>query len=234
MNTKESTISEVGDDASGEPALANGNVTGSDAASETNRLTETPGDADTVLMTRERKSRPTPHDLGKAVCDAYSAAVGGRAFNGDPLPTWEEMCNDEKKAHLVKAWVAAAGGVHNALILDAVFAPLEDEPTYRESEIPFAVAERIVKARMVAEVEKMDWNLPDLRLQAEKRMGNVELEWSACGPTYSRTPSAPTIKAAIALIESKEQFLAKQIAAAKKKRDEADAEIARLEGGSNV
>lgn len=34
--------------------------------------------------------------------DAYKKAVGGRAFNGDPLPDWDEMANDQSKS--VQAW----------------------------------------------------------------------------------------------------------------------------------
>lgn len=57
------------------------------------------------------KSKPTNHGLGQTAWDAYAKSVGGKAFNGDLLPTWEEMKNDPKKAHLVNAWIASAAAV---------------------------------------------------------------------------------------------------------------------------
>lgn len=45
--------------------------------------------------------------LGKAAWDAYAKAVGGKAFNGDVLPTWEAMQLDAKKQQLVAGWMAA-------------------------------------------------------------------------------------------------------------------------------
>lgn len=56
--------------------------------------------------------------LGKTAWEAYAAAVGGKAFNGDPLPTWEAMGLDNKKAHLVSAWIKAAEAVE-AYVLSA-------------------------------------------------------------------------------------------------------------------
>lgn len=44
----------------------------------------------------------------QAAWTAYSSAVGGKAFNGDPLPTWEVMVADPNKKHLVAGWRAAA------------------------------------------------------------------------------------------------------------------------------
>lgn len=39
---------------------------------------------------------------------AYAKAVGGKAFNGDPLPTWEEFSNDPAKQVQVRGWIAVA------------------------------------------------------------------------------------------------------------------------------
>lgn len=50
-------------------------------------------------------------DIAEAAYTAYREAVGGKAFNGDPLPTWTQMCLDSKKEHLVRAWRAAADAV---------------------------------------------------------------------------------------------------------------------------
>lgn len=38
----------------------------------------------------------------------YCEAVGGVAFNGDPLPKWEEFSRDPKKAKQAEAWCIAA------------------------------------------------------------------------------------------------------------------------------
>lgn len=34
----------------------------------------------------------------------YCDAVGGKAFNGDPLPTWEQFAADMKKTKQADAW----------------------------------------------------------------------------------------------------------------------------------
>ncbi len=38
----------------------------------------------------------------------YCDAVGGVAFNGDPLPSWEEFAADENKTKQADAWRAVA------------------------------------------------------------------------------------------------------------------------------
>ena len=48
---------------------------------------------------------------GGVAYTAYSHAVGGKAFNGDPLPTWGTLRSDPKKQHLVEAWCIAADAV---------------------------------------------------------------------------------------------------------------------------
>jgi len=51
-----------------------------------------------------RKTIVTDDEVGRVAWDTYSKAVGGKAYNGDPLPTWDAMCKDEKKENLVVAW----------------------------------------------------------------------------------------------------------------------------------
>ena len=46
----------------------------------------------------------------------YCAAVGGVAFNGDPLPAWAEFAADESKSKQSEAWLAAADRVMELLI----------------------------------------------------------------------------------------------------------------------
>jgi hypothetical protein len=50
-------------------------------------------------------------ELGGVAYTAYAAAVGGKAFNGDPLPTWKAMVADPAKERLVEAWSIAADAV---------------------------------------------------------------------------------------------------------------------------
>lgn len=49
-----------------------------------------------------------PEDLAALMYERYCFAVGGKAFNGDPLPTWEEFRADGKKAPQSDAWVTIA------------------------------------------------------------------------------------------------------------------------------
>lgn len=57
---------------------------------------------------------PSP-DAGREAYTAYCAAVGGKSFNGDALPTWDELKAaaefDEKRSQIVAAWNAAAAAV---------------------------------------------------------------------------------------------------------------------------
>lgn len=46
--------------------------------------------------------------LAKLMYDEYCKAVGGVAFNGDPLPSSEEFFSDDTKTKQRKAWEAAA------------------------------------------------------------------------------------------------------------------------------
>lgn len=62
---------------------------------------------------------------------AYSEAVGGVAFNGDPLPNWEEFSTDEAKTKQADAWkVVAKTAV--CLVKENC---TEDEPELTEAEI---------------------------------------------------------------------------------------------------
>jgi len=45
--------------------------------------------------------------LGKLAYETYCAAVGGKSFNGDKLPTWEEQRAREDQT-IPNAWVEVA------------------------------------------------------------------------------------------------------------------------------
>lgn len=47
-------------------------------------------------------------NLAGFLYDTYCHAVGGVAFNGDKLPTWEEFKADASKGRQVLAWCAVA------------------------------------------------------------------------------------------------------------------------------
>ncbi len=46
--------------------------------------------------------------LAAKLYEAYSQAVGGKAFNGDPLPTWEHFRADPNKRLQGEAWLKVA------------------------------------------------------------------------------------------------------------------------------
>jgi hypothetical protein len=61
-------------------------------------------------------SQPTlapdnPEDVAARLYTAYRAAVGGKAFNGDPLPDWATFRSDPTKKLQSDAWIAAARAV---------------------------------------------------------------------------------------------------------------------------
>ena len=49
-----------------------------------------------------------PTKLACLLYTDYCRAVGGKAFNGDPLPDWEEFSQDPKKNVQAKAWISVA------------------------------------------------------------------------------------------------------------------------------
>jgi hypothetical protein len=46
--------------------------------------------------------------LAGALYAAYCMAVGGRAYNGDPLPNWDAFRSDPEKKKQSDAWVVTA------------------------------------------------------------------------------------------------------------------------------
>lgn len=46
--------------------------------------------------------------FAKLSYEAYSKGVGGVAYNGDPLPTWEEILADPSKEKIVLGWKSVA------------------------------------------------------------------------------------------------------------------------------
>lgn len=46
--------------------------------------------------------------IAQELYTAYCEAVGGKAFNGDALPTWAEFSGDPAKQKQANAWLVAA------------------------------------------------------------------------------------------------------------------------------
>jgi hypothetical protein len=59
--------------------------------------------------------------LARILYETYCAAVGGKAFNGDALPPWDEFAADEKKKLQSDAWLKVAETVPLALLGDTLF-----------------------------------------------------------------------------------------------------------------
>lgn len=53
--------------------------------------------------------------MGAKLYEAYCGAVGGVAFNGDPLPSWEEFSADESKEKQAAAWCEVGRQALNGL-----------------------------------------------------------------------------------------------------------------------
>jgi len=52
-------------------------------------------------------------NLAGQMYEAYCTAVGGKAFNGDPLPDWKTFRTDPSKQKQAEAWIAAANAARN-------------------------------------------------------------------------------------------------------------------------
>lgn len=51
---------------------------------------------------------PENEALARDMYDAYCEAVGGKAYNGEPLPNSSEFFADENKTKQANAWIVAA------------------------------------------------------------------------------------------------------------------------------
>lgn len=58
----------------------------------------------------------TTESLANILYDKYCEAVGGKAFNGDPLPPWTAFSTDPAKAKQSNGWRVVAATAYNAII----------------------------------------------------------------------------------------------------------------------
>lgn len=49
-----------------------------------------------------------PYELAAELYTTYCDSVGGVAYNGEPLPTWDEFSEDPNKETQAEAWVDVA------------------------------------------------------------------------------------------------------------------------------
>jgi len=47
--------------------------------------------------------------------ETYCSAVGGKAFNGSPLPNWKEFSSDPSKEKQYRAWIETAQKAHDVM-----------------------------------------------------------------------------------------------------------------------
>jgi hypothetical protein len=58
--------------------------------------------------TKQTKAMINRDQIANELYTIYCAAVGGKAFNGDPLPAWDEFVADPNKKKQSDAWLATA------------------------------------------------------------------------------------------------------------------------------
>lgn len=56
------------------------------------------------------------YTVAERLYTAYCQSVGGKAFNGDPLPNWETFVNDPTKEKQSKAWLDVADAAIDLLL----------------------------------------------------------------------------------------------------------------------
>lgn len=99
--------------------------------------------------------------LATLAWDTYSAAVGGKAFNGAPLPTWEAMCADPSKARIVSAWrkVAVRLAATTLHSLNTLMLSLTDFKDEVAELMDAAIAARLLRDRETTVVEAAYWRV---------------------------------------------------------------------------
>lgn len=68
---------------------------------------------DNITFVESEPFETTIERLAEIAYTTYCAAVGGKAWNGDPLPTWAEFSTDETKAKQADGWRKAAEAIYN-------------------------------------------------------------------------------------------------------------------------
>lgn len=79
--------------------------------------------------------------LAETLYATYCEAVGGKAFNGDPLPTWQEFVADNWKQAQVQGWRAVATKVLSEVTFPHLTFPISAEDAQRIREFIASVNE---------------------------------------------------------------------------------------------
>lgn len=105
--------------------------------------------------------KPTAFILGLAMAmyDTYCESVGGKAFNGDPLPNSSEFFNDPTKQKQAKGW------------LDAAKAAAE-----YAGELPGSFGWAINRAKAGKKVARQGWNGKGMYLQLQTVDANSKMQ----------------------------------------------------------
>lgn len=56
------------------------------------------------------------YTVAERIYTVYCQSVGGKAFNGDDLPTWDEFVHDPSKEKQSTAWLDAAQAAMDLLL----------------------------------------------------------------------------------------------------------------------
>lgn len=78
---------------------------------------------------------PKVEALACNLYSAYCTAVGGKAFNGDPLPDWITFRADPNKQKQVNAWIEVAHQVLGASHVNRMVDVMRAAPATREQSI---------------------------------------------------------------------------------------------------
>ncbi len=117
----------------------------------------------------------------------YCNSVGGKAFNGDPLPTWAEFVKDPAKQKQVLAWLNAASVAINSVACaindfaiptdDELMIAHRDEPT-----VPFQTIREIahrkqqVSPEFLAAAEDLGRTIREIGTIPSMSLGSVPTE----------------------------------------------------------
>jgi len=66
---------------------------------------------DRIVAFRRAEAAKSLEEKAGQLYEVYCEAVGGVAFNGDPLPPWKDFSSDPGKVKQADAWRAVAGAL---------------------------------------------------------------------------------------------------------------------------
>lgn len=66
-----------------------------------------------IIIGKNMTNEEAIKEAEKLLYTVYCKAVGGVAFNGDPLPRWEEFESDKNKQLQVQGWKTVALEAYN-------------------------------------------------------------------------------------------------------------------------